>query len=357
MPGAGLAGPAAAAGYAGGKSQRLSQLLAFRAGVAKSSGMKFFDVFNGDADGICALHQLRLARPQESELITGVKRDISLLKRVQAKAGDCVTVLDISLDKNRDDLLRLLADGVAVDYFDHHFVGEIPDSDQLQAHIDTDADVCTSLLVNAFLNGAHLPWAVTAAFGDNLFDAARQAAMPLGLNAAQLQQLEHLGTLINYNGYGVTLDDLYIAPDALYLAIRPYADPFAFMAASPAYATLAEGYAADIAQARELRTEVEGESIAVILLPDAPWTRRVSGVFGNELARQAPDRAHALLTVLPDGGFRVSVRAPLNNKSGADALCMGFPTGGGRKAAAGINALPAEMYDAFIDAFRSKYEQ
>ncbi|PJA33176.1 MAG: acetyltransferase [Zetaproteobacteria bacterium CG_4_9_14_3_um_filter_53_7] len=318
--------------------------------------MKFFDVFNGDADGICALHQLRLSQPRESELITGVKRDISLLKRVQAKAGDCVTVLDISLDKNRYDLLRLLGDGVSVDYFDHHFAGDIPVSGHLQAHIDTDADVCTSLLVNSYLKGAYLPWAVAAAFGDNLFDAARQAALPLELNTGQLQQLEHLGTLINYNGYGVTLDDLYIAPDALYLAIKPYADPFAFMA-SPAYAMLAEGYAADMTQARELNPEVEDESIAVILLPDAPWTRRVSGVFGNELARQAPERAHALLTVLPDGGFRVSVRAPLNNKTGADELCMAFPTGGGRKAAAGINALPAEMYDAFIDAFRSTYEQ
>ncbi|MBL4759360.1 MAG: DegT/DnrJ/EryC1/StrS family aminotransferase, partial [Mariprofundaceae bacterium] len=47
-----------------------------------------YDVFNGDADGLCALHQLRLAKPAESELVTGVKRDISLLKRMNAKAGD-----------------------------------------------------------------------------------------------------------------------------------------------------------------------------------------------------------------------------------------------------------------------------
>jgi hypothetical protein len=35
-----------------------------------------YDVFNGDADGICALVQLRLAKPIQSNLITGVKRDI-----------------------------------------------------------------------------------------------------------------------------------------------------------------------------------------------------------------------------------------------------------------------------------------
>jgi hypothetical protein len=95
----------------------------------------------------------------------------------------------------------------------------------------------------------------------------------------------------------------------------------------------------------------------LVLLPDAPWTRRVSGVFGNELARSAPARAHALMTELPDGGYRVSVRAPLAKKSGADELCMQFPTGGGRKAAAGINVLPADRVNAFVAAFREKYGQ
>lgn len=55
-----------------------------------------FDVFNGDADGICALHQLRLNEPLDSELITGVKRDIELLNRVSVKSGDNVVVLDVS---------------------------------------------------------------------------------------------------------------------------------------------------------------------------------------------------------------------------------------------------------------------
>ena len=33
--------------------------------------MKFYDVFNGDADGLCALHQLRLAEPRDAVLVTG----------------------------------------------------------------------------------------------------------------------------------------------------------------------------------------------------------------------------------------------------------------------------------------------
>ncbi len=317
--------------------------------------MAGYDVFNGDADGICALHQLRLAEPRETELVTGVKRDISMLQRIHAEAGDQVTVLDISLDKNRDALIGLLAQDVNVQYFDHHFAGAIPRSGCLDARIDTSADTCTSLLVNQYLDGTYLPWAVTAAFGDNLFDAARRAAAPLHLSDAQLQQLEQLGTLINYNGYGVTLDDLYFAPDALYRDISRYENPFDFIASSAAFKTLAEGYAADMAQARQMPAEIEEDAFSVITLPDAAWTRRVSGVFGNELARGAPTRAHALMSVLPNGHYRISVRAPLNNKTGADTLCMQFPSGGGRKAAAGINDLPVGMFDAFVDAFRGQY--
>ena len=317
--------------------------------------MSYIDVFNGDADGICALHQLRLTHPVESELITGVKRDIALLKRVVAGENYRVTVLDVSLDKNRDELVRLLGDGASVFYCDHHFAGDIPETENLETLIDTDANVCTSLLMNDYLGGAHLPWAVTAAFGDNLFDSARAAAVPLNLSDEKLAQLEYLGTLINYNGYGVTPDDLHFHPADLYRAIIPFADPFAFIAESEDYLRLAEGYEKDIAQARDLPVAVEEEFVAVIMLPDAPWTRRVSGVYGNELARLFPDRAHALLTELPDGGYRISVRAPLSNKTSADELCMQFPTGGGRKAAAGINALPAEMYNDFVGAFRSMY--
>ena len=107
-----------------------------------------YDVFNGDADGICALVQLRLAEPKESQLITGVKRDINLLRRVQASAGDRITVLDISMAKNQADLQRLLNAGAEVFYVDHHFAGEVPSSAALKTLINEAPDVCTSLLVN-----------------------------------------------------------------------------------------------------------------------------------------------------------------------------------------------------------------
>ncbi|MFZ1767539.1 MAG: acetyltransferase, partial [Candidatus Nitrotoga sp.] len=76
--------------------------------------MTIYDIFNGDADGICALHQLRLAHPANSILVTGVKRDISLLAQVQAEVDDQITVLDIAMGKNREALLLALDRGAQV---------------------------------------------------------------------------------------------------------------------------------------------------------------------------------------------------------------------------------------------------
>ena len=319
--------------------------------------MTYYDVFNGDADGICALHKLRLAQPLESTLITGTKRDIQLLQQVQGKAGDNITILDISLDQNRAALERLLHQEINISYYDHHFAGDIPSHPNLSAHINTDANVCTSLLVNQALESAYLPWAVTAAFGDNLFNTAKQAAEPLHLSNTELQALEYLGTLINYNGYGTTLDDLYFAPDALYRAISHFENPFDFIAQSPAYQTLAQGYEHDIKQAKAVPIHEQTDDSAILMLPDEAWTRRVSGVYGNLLAREHPDRAHALITQLEGDTYRISVRAPLHHKTGADTLCMQFPTGGGRKAAAGINALPAALLPKFTQAFQQQYQR
>src|SRR5574340_146788 len=316
---------------------------------------RFIDVFNGDADGICALHQLRLSDPAESELITGPKRDISLLKRVRAQAGDRITVLDIALSKNRDALDALLDAGAQVRYFDHHQPGDIPVHPHFEPHIDTDANVCTSLLVNEFLQGKQLAWAVTAAFGDNLGEAARQAATPLGLSAGQLVQLQSLGECLNYNGYGETLDDLFFDPADLYRKVRPYADPFGFIAESPAYRILKTGYQDDMARAVAVGATEARPAGRVFMLPAEKWARRISGVFGNQLAVESPAQAHAVLTAKP-GGYVVSVRAPLVSRIGADQLCSQFETGGGRKAAAGINHLPeselGRVIASFFDVFR-----
>ena len=312
--------------------------------------MTRFDVFNGDADGICALQQLRLQRPCDALMVTGVKRDIALLKRVPARAGDSVTVLDVSLARNRDALQDLLARGVAVEYFDHHFAGQIPVHPMLSAHIDADPAVCTSVLVDRHLQGRHRAWAVTGAFGDNLPETAATLARSLALGAHECEALRALGEAINYNAYGESEEDLQVAPARLAALVRPYADPLAFAADSPVAHALVAGKEQDLALALAIRPEHVLAGASVYLLPDAAWARRVHGAFANALSQRQPARAHAVLCRRPGGDYVASVRAPRDAQRGADALCLAFPTGGGRAASAGIDALPAARVEDFLRA-------
>ncbi len=316
-----------------------------------------YDVFNGDADGICALHQLRLHEPREARLVSGVKRDVRLLgKIVSPVAEDLITVLDISMDSNKEDLLRLLGSGATVFYADHHYAGEIPASARLTAHIDPGADCCTSLIIDRVLGGSYRAWAVAAAFGDNLHDAARKAAEPLALGEEQLAALRELGELFNYNGYGKTEADLHFRPQDLYREVQPFADPFAFIVEAGALPILRQGFHDDMARARACRAEIIEGAGRIFHFPGEAWARRVAGVFSNEKAREKPELATALLVENQDGSYLVSVRAPLARKHGADTLCRAFPTGGGRAAAAGINALPAGMLADFAEAFRQAFK-
>jgi len=317
--------------------------------------MAHFDVFNGDADGICALQQLRLTAPRETTLITGVKCDIALLARVRANPGDEVTVLDISLDKNRDALHGLLERGVRVRYFDHHFPGAIPEHYGIDVHIESLPDQGTSLLVDNFLGGKHRAWAVVGTFGDNFEAAARRAAEPPDLDEARLAVLRELEICLNYNAYGARIENLYAAPDTLFRCLRPYADPFEFVTADDAFRTLRTGYAEDMARVRAVQPEIAEDRYVLYILPAEPWAQRASGLLANRLAHASSARAHALLTRLPAGGFVVSVRAPTAVGTGANALCRRFPTGGGHKAAAGIDHLSEDDYDKFVRQFKTAF--
>lgn len=318
--------------------------------------MKIIDCFNGDADGICALTQLRLAEPVESQLVTGVKRDINLLDRLSVESGDKVTVLDVSLDKNRVGLDRVLAAGAEIFYCDHHFAGEIPDHQNLTALINTSAEVCTSLLINQHLKSQFLEWAVVGTFGDNLKRSAIGLAKPLVLSEQQLAMLENLGIYLNYNGYGASLEDLYFDPADLFKHTSQYTSPFDFMREDrQTFETLENGYHQDMAKAAAVKPLFNSDHAAVFELPNQAWARRVSGVFGNDLANQSKDKAHAVITLREQGDYLVSVRAPLSNRQGADGICRQFETGGGRAAAAGINALPVKELDRFIQVLNETY--
>lgn len=320
--------------------------------------MSYIDIFNGDADGLCALLQLRHAQPLDSRLITGTKREIQLVKRVQAAPGDHLTVLDIAFEKNRDSVLQALHAGAAIWYADHHEPGEIPQHERLTVLVDTAADVCTSLLVNRHVEGRYAAWAVTGAFGDNMDVSARVLGQSSGLDEHALDCLKRLGTYLNYNSYGLTEDDLHFRPADLFRKLLPYRNPLDFAAENgEVFRRLEAGYQEDMAAARSLAPCREGGHSAVYLLPSETWSRRVSGVFGNYLARQHPQRAHAIVMELPSGEYRVSVRSALTKSTGAAELCCRFPSGGGRAAAAGINHLPADMLEQFLAAFEEFYRQ
>jgi len=316
-----------------------------------------FDVFNGDADGIIALLQLRLADPKPSTLITGVKRDISLLKQVDANKADSVTVLDISMEKNSEPLKELLNNKVNVFYVDHHRTGDIPKSNHLTTLINTDANTCTSLLINDYLQGKYVHWAIAAAFGDNMNQSAEELAKKVGITKEQQQSLKSLGIYINYNGYGRNIEDLHFPPAELYKSLLAFDDPLTLIADNGSiFYQLEKAYNEDMHKAESASVLADNSSCKVVSLEDDAWSRRVSGVYGNELANRSPDKAHAVLTRNKDNTYTVSVRAPLNNKQGADEICTQFPTGGGRAGAAGINNLPEDMLESFIQVLTQYYE-
>lgn len=316
--------------------------------------MALYDIFNGDADGICALHQLRLAQPRDSVLVTGVKRDVGLVARVVASPGDELTVLDVSLAENRAAVLAALEAGARCLYFDHHLSGDIPDHPGLEAHIAHRPGVCTSLIVDDYLGSRFREWAVVAAFGDNLLTQAERAAEPLALGAEQLRLLRELGECMNYNAYGDAVQDLYFHPAELYRRLQPFADPREFATRDPAFEILREGYQEDLAQATRIGPALDGPSHYLVILPDTSWARRVHGAVANRLASAHPQRAHAVL-VKRASSYRVSVRAPIARAIGAAELCRRFPTGGGRPEAAGIDALPASQLGQFRQAFESAF--
>ena len=317
---------------------------------------KVYDVFNGDADGLCALLQLRLATPCESVLVTGVKRDIKLLDKVDTQRNDEIYVFDISLDANRKALLRILQSGARVSWFDHHFPGEIPAHAAFTPNIDTDPQVCTSLIVDRHLKGQFRAWAVVAAFGDNLEKPAREAAAAIGLKDADTELLRGLGVCLNYNAYGESIDDLEYAPAELYGLLKPYADPRNFIQECDVFKTLQSRMRDDLQQAQAVAVKQIGQASAYAVLPEASWSRRVVGIYANSLAQRYPQRAHAIL-VAREGGHLVSIRAPLEKPKGAAAIARAFESGGGREAAAGINFLPEAETDRFLDAMRSGYQR
>ena len=322
--------------------------------------MADFDLFNGDADGIFSLLQMRQVEPRpDATLITGVKRDTALFKQITGKArpGDRITALDIGMNRNAASLEAALEAGAKVFFCDHHTADVIPEDKNLTLLMDASPQICTAYLIDQHLDGKKSAWAVCGAYGDNFQALAarlaseRDVKLPLG-------RLRELGELVNYNAYGLTIEDLHFHPSDLYRRLFAYPDPMAFIEDAPdALDTLRQGHRSDwnVAEsAREIHISNAGQ---ILSLPASPASNRISGLFANALVDEEPDKAFAVLTNLGpnSGGYRVSLRAPLARQTRrANEIAAEFG-GGGRAEAAGIDLLTAEDLTRFIDAFTAGF--
>jgi hypothetical protein len=263
--------------------------------------------------------------------------------------------------KNTEYLNKALNAGANVFYADHHQMGDKPEHKNLDAHINTASNTCTSSIISAHLKGqlkkeSHA-WAIVAAFGDNITIVAEALCDKAGYSEEQINQLRTLGICMNYNGYGADVSDLFYHPAELYKIAVQYVSPFEFIEnEAEVFNTLANGYESDMAKALKTEPSHVSENAAMYILPNEKWARRVSGVVGNELANQFPSRAHAILTEREEKIFglngekeptyQVSIRAPKNNPIGADVIANQFG-GGGRNGAAGINQFSNNALELF----------
>lgn len=308
-----------------------------------------FDVCNGDADGLCAVRQWRLHDPSAARLITGLKRDIALLQHVPCVASSQVLVCDLSMQRNRAALDRLLDGGAQVRWFDHHWSGPVPAHERLEAHLDFSSEVCTSLLVDRYLGGRYRAWALVGAYGDELTTVADRLGAASGLEPQHCAVLRRLGLAINYNAYGEDASDVCIAPAELYERLARHASPWNLLRDEPVIHDIEACRRRDFRVAMGIKPHWESAQARVVVLPAAPWSRRVSGFLANALAAVHPEQAQAVLTERRDGHYAVSVRAPRASPQGAHTLCQAFG-GSGRTAAAGIDALPFTSLEPFVRA-------
>ena len=322
--------------------------------------MADFDLFNGDADGIFSLLQLRQVQPRpDAKRVTGVKRDTQLFDRIvsHVAAGDRITALDIGMARNAAGLKTVLKIGAEVFFCDHHSAGDIPQDENLTVLMDASPETCTAFLIDQRLKGAKAAWAICGTYGDNFQGLAARIAADRNVSLP-LSRLRELGELVNYNAYGLTVEDLHFHPLDLYERLLAYPDPMAFLEDAPeALDVLRQGHRSDweiAEQAREIHISNAGQ---ILSLPASAASNRISGLFANALVDEEPDMAFAVLTHLgPDsGGYRVSLRAPLARRTqGADEFAGRFG-GGGRAEAAGIDLLTEADMNRFVDVFNAAF--
>tara|TARA_Y100001958_G_C21125107_1_gene468064 strand:- start:14 stop:886 length:873 start_codon:yes stop_codon:yes gene_type:complete len=282
--------------------------------------------YNGDADGICSMVQWGLVYGIEGHRVTGVKRDIELLERVNPNPDDQIIVMDISLARNHARAVELSSQGFDITWFDHHLAGEPIDG--ITTNVDTSANVCTARIVEKFL-GVESDWAQVALHGDGL---SVHSSKP---------EFKELGELLNYNGYGADLSDLHFHPDDLLLLCLQAKTPQNFMK-TQAFMTLKNGFESDLSNAKNIEL-----NNGYYLLPNEAWARRVVGVMAHRI-NESGDGPH-VIAIDKGETLQVSIRGI----EGIGELCKMFG-GGGRATAGGIDALPKSEITALMKEVYSR---
>lgn len=321
---------------------------------ARGEGFTAF-VFNGDADGLVGQHILGLELGAPDLRVTGLKRDIRLLHRLPPMESGHVHAIDISLRQNLEALPALLSQGnVKVTWYDHHDPGEPAAHPNLTLHVNQAPDTCTGAIVNAVCGHRHPLWAAMAAFGDGLPATGMALLAAGGADEESAKAIREAGILLNYNAYGESADDVLYVPADLALRMEPFASAPEFAREADCIRPLAERFAEDGERFHSLPPLLEEGSARIILVPDEAWGRRYAATWANERILSRPHEALAMIHPRKEGGYLVSIRASRGKQAKASAadLAGEFPTGGGRKLAAGINDLPADQLGRFVARFR-----
>ena len=226
-----------------------------------------YDFFNGDADGIISLNQYRMFSDTDSELFTGVKRDVNLLRHGLQIKNSRFFVFDVSLLSNHDDAEAVLKNGNKMIWFDHHEPGDTELGDNFTPKINTDPNYCTNLLVDHHVDGMYRPWTICGAYGDNLHELADE--LNPYFTKKSMDKLKEVGETLNYNGYGIKESDLTVHPKEVYIDIHKYESPFEYRKKSEVYNKIHEQMLLDEQELDRSRILDESDIGMVILLPDS----------------------------------------------------------------------------------------
>lgn len=318
-----------------------------------------YDVFNGDADGIFSLIQLQKNELKESKKITSFKRDTALLKHISPNSGDLIRSLDIGIDKNFKEVKLFLDQGVKIFFADHHKYEKVPEHKNFENQIFTKSIMCTSKIIANYINKEESIWAVPGIFGDNLYELGLEECKKNNLNSEESLLLKELGELVNYNSYGENIADLNYHPIDVFDELMLYDSPLDLVKEKNSiFFKLKECYSNDLEEVIESVEELHNDNYCkVFLLPNKISSRRISGIFGNQKAIEFDNQSILILTYNEDGSYRVSIRAPINQRYGASNIAKKFSGGGGREAAAGINALNPNQLTTLIKSVYEEYEK